>query len=590
MISKGTGIDRYVIEDELGRGGFGSVFLAKDTLSGALVAIKLLHPDVIQNNDAHNALLDEMINQARLSGNPNIVRILRSVRFVDRQGEHLGMVMEFVDGESLDRTIRKCGLLPDYFAVPIVLQALNGLDFAHRSGLLHRDIKPGNIIIDQDGLVKIMDFGLSKLMDEKRSASESARAASLNYIAPERLGREPIDVRTDIYSLGATFYEALTGQPPYEIEYGDWKTAELKHKKGGFPSVRSFYPEHHPALDAIISKMLDPLPAKRYQGCSEIIRDLIPIYKKTVPPQRVEASIFRLWQRTGSIFKTADPMPVMAVDNIREAGGHDSGSEIAQYRHTSTSRQAYRNSNLPDKSLPSPYQKTRNNDSAFEFIRSIERVFVVRVMMIIVVIGAATYLLWNEFGPNSEERRAWDRAILANDLDTYENYLAHFPSGEHSSSAVRLANWLRSTDPSEEHEDLEGALATLSVRRAEAGPSVQPMNHFETRFVYSPSGRRDPFKNLLAGRDLRENKGIDDNQMLIDELVLYGVVKNPNNGIFTAMIGTPEGFPMFAKVGDKFADGFLLSINETQIVLRKTHERGVPLMRPRDKILEVSKN
>jgi hypothetical protein len=121
---------------------------------------------------------------------------------------------------------------------------------------------------------------------------------------------------------------------------------------------------------------------------------------------------------------------------------------------------------------------------------------------------------------------------------------------------------------------------------AEPPPQTSPMLSVQTGFTYSPDGRRDPFKDLLGGRDLKEKSALGENQMFIDDLVLFGIVKSQN--VFTALIGMPQGFPMFAKVGDKFADGYVLSITATQIVLRKTHERGIPLMRPRDVIKEIT--
>jgi Tfp pilus assembly protein PilP len=107
----------------------------------------------------------------------------------------------------------------------------------------------------------------------------------------------------------------------------------------------------------------------------------------------------------------------------------------------------------------------------------------------------------------------------------------------------------------------------------------------QTGFTYSPDGRRDPFKDLLSGRDLPK-PGIEGNQLLIDDIVLFGIVKSKN--VYTALVGTTQGFPTFARVGDKFADGYVLSINDTQVVLRKTHERGIPLIRPRDVIKEIT--
>jgi Tfp pilus assembly protein PilP len=135
---------------------------------------------------------------------------------------------------------------------------------------------------------------------------------------------------------------------------------------------------------------------------------------------------------------------------------------------------------------------------------------------------------------------------------------------------------------------LAGLAPLLAQETAAAPPpeTATPALTVQTGFTYSPAGRRDPFKNLLAGRDLKEKVAIGENQMFIDDLVLFGIVKNKN--VYTAMIGQPQGFPMFAKVGDKFADGYVLSITETQVVLRKTHDRGIPLIRPRDIIKEIT--
>jgi len=132
-------------------------------------------------------------------------------------------------------------------------------------------------------------------------------------------------------------------------------------------------------------------------------------------------------------------------------------------------------------------------------------------------------------------------------------------------------------------------LAPLFAQETPAAPppgETVPAVSVQTGFTYNPAGRRDPFKNLLSGRDMREKSALDEAQMFIDDLVLFGIVKNKN--VYTALIGMPQGFPTFAKVGDKFTDGYVLSINATQVVLRKTTERGIPLIRPRDIIKEIT--
>jgi Tfp pilus assembly protein PilP len=131
-------------------------------------------------------------------------------------------------------------------------------------------------------------------------------------------------------------------------------------------------------------------------------------------------------------------------------------------------------------------------------------------------------------------------------------------------------------------------LAPLLAQENAARPQldIAPMLTVQTGFTYDPEGRRDPFKDLLGGRDMKQQAALGENKPSIDDLVLFGIVKSQN--VYTALIGMPQGYPMFAKVGDKFADGYVLSITDTQVVLRKTHERGIPLMRPRDVIKEIT--
>ena len=126
------------------------------------------------------------------------------------------------------------------------------------------------------------------------------------------------------------------------------------------------------------------------------------------------------------------------------------------------------------------------------------------------------------------------------------------------------------------------AQETTAAPPPEAAQTVAP----PSGFTYNPEGRRDPFKDLLTGRDMRGKTATGEPQVFIDDLVLFGIVES--NKVYTAMIGMPQGFPMFVKVGDKFADGYVLSISESQVVLRKTHERGIPLIRPRDVVKEIT--
>lgn len=301
MISRGQKIGNYVILDELGRGGYGTVYLAEEVRSGARAAIKFLHPKLFRTEESKEAFINEMINQARLSLNPNIVSVIQSLRFVDAQGEHLGMVMEYVEGEPLDLFIQKYGLLPDFVAVPLFIQVLNGLNLAHQNNILHRDIKPGNIMVGKNGVVKIMDFGLSKAVGGTSGASESARAASLNYTAPERLRRRTVDARTDLYSLGVTMYEALTGKPPYDIEPGDWQAATTTHESGTCPGIRESYPHHNQELERIVRKAMRPSPHDRYQSGQELMADLIGVLQILGMPEKADPLFIATRERAAAI-------------------------------------------------------------------------------------------------------------------------------------------------------------------------------------------------------------------------------------------------------------------------------------------------
>jgi serine/threonine-protein kinase len=477
MIYPGFKIGVYRIEDEIGRGGFGSVYLARDESAGSKVAIKLLHPKILASEDARQSFIDEMINQARLSLNPNVVHIVKSIRYVDGQGEHLGMVMEYVDGESLDYFIQRYSLLPDYVAVPIFIQILNGLDFAHRYSILHRDIKPGNILIRRDGLVKIMDFGLSKMINTSVAASESARAASLNYVAPERLRRESIDQRTDIYSLGATFYEALTGEPPYDIEPGDWKDAEAKHSGGRFKSICDFYQGHSRELEAIVAKALDPDAGRRYATCRDMIADLARLNGRLTVPDKsdprfkpIRETAERILRENGSdVPRPAAEKPVR--DSVRDedalfekARESRASEDFRKYlekhprgRHMKEAQEAIRELELkplepaheeppaePEPPSTAPPTGPDLHFSAGE--RRPRRKGLWIVFASVVLIALAVWGAVSATGSfrTRDDNMKWERALREDSLSWYQWYLEECPEGRHRAEALKKMDDLRS--------------------------------------------------------------------------------------------------------------------------------------------------
>ena len=262
---------QYKLLKKLGEGGMGTVYLAEDTSCGEKFALKVLSRKQAADADFLNRFRREAEAAGKLD-HPNIVRAYKA-------GEDLGYhfyVMEYCEGESLEKGLERQGLLPWRKALEIVLQTARGLGYAHERGFVHRDIKPANILVTANGAVKILDLGLSKRIDESQVSSQTVSGVVLgtpHYISPEQAkGEKVIDGRADIYSLGATLYHFLAGEPPFE---GKTLYEILsKHVNAELPNPQDLAEEIPEGPVQVLRKMMAKEPKDRYADCGELISDL----------------------------------------------------------------------------------------------------------------------------------------------------------------------------------------------------------------------------------------------------------------------------------------------------------------------------
>jgi len=258
--------DRYRLEGRLGAGGMSTVFLATDTVLERQVAVKLLAEHLAEDDGFVARFRREALAAARLQ-HPNIVQVYDSGE--DRDSQRHYIVMEYVNGPSCADLLRDEEYLGVEEAATVIEGACNGLDYAHRSGLVHRDVKPGNLLlVSETGAVKLADFGIAKAAEQTRLTQVGSVLGTAAYLSPEQARGEEAGPASDIYSLGVCAYQFLTGRLPHE--HGSLTELALKQQSAEVPSVMAFRPEVPPALDRAILVSLRSDPAARYGSALEL--------------------------------------------------------------------------------------------------------------------------------------------------------------------------------------------------------------------------------------------------------------------------------------------------------------------------------
>src|SRR5215470_1957362 len=259
-------IGRYKIVRELGRGAMGVVYHAIDPNIGRPVAIKTINLGTVLKPDEQERMRERLFREARSAGilsHPGIVTIYD----VEQQGDLAYIAMEYVDGPTLDQLMNEPDTMAPDKMFSILGQAAVALDYAHSKGIVHRDIKPANIMIARDGTTKITDFGIAKVTATEHLTMTGAIVGTPHYMSPEQVQGQPVDGRSDQFSLTVIAYELLTGEKPYTGEH--LTTVVYKIVAEEPPPPRRLNPTLTPAIEAVIRKALAKRPDTRYRSCQE---------------------------------------------------------------------------------------------------------------------------------------------------------------------------------------------------------------------------------------------------------------------------------------------------------------------------------
>ena len=258
---------RYELLELIGRGGMSSVWKADDRLLDRTVAIKVLHEQFTTDEEYVERFRREARSVAQLS-HPNIVTV------IDR-GEEAGrqyIVFEYVAGENLKQLLERDGPLPVRDALIFALQMARALGFAHERGLIHRDVKPQNVLLNEDGQAKMTDFGIARAVDVDGVTITGTVLGTSEYIAPEQARGQQVDALTDVYSLGVVLYELLTGSVPF---HGDnFVAVALRHVNEPAPSVLELRPDCPPRVGLLIERAMAKRPEQRFRSMDELCHEL----------------------------------------------------------------------------------------------------------------------------------------------------------------------------------------------------------------------------------------------------------------------------------------------------------------------------
>lgn len=263
--------DRYRLDAEIGAGGMSTVYRAFDTVLERPVAIKLMHRETARDSAQLERFRREARHVAQLN-HPHVVQVIDAGEDGDPAHPRPYIVLEYVEGETLKQRIRRMGRLPVTEAVAYAIEVARALSAAHERGIVHRDVKPQNVLVDSEGTAKVTDFGIARTLTEEGLTADGRVLGTTDYVSPEQAMGKEIDARSDIYSLGIVLYEMLIGDVPFKAE--TVVGVAMKHVNEEVPDVQRRRPGVSSALAAVVDRATQKEPRKRYPDMAAMLADL----------------------------------------------------------------------------------------------------------------------------------------------------------------------------------------------------------------------------------------------------------------------------------------------------------------------------